>query len=66
MAARTRLRRLDAASSLNDLAQISGNRLETLRGDRAGQHSIRINDQWRVCFIWRDGNAYDVEIVDYH
>jgi proteic killer suppression protein len=45
---------------------IRGNRLEALKGDRTGQHSIRINDRWRVCFSWHDGNAYDVEIVDYH
>ena len=64
--ARTRLARLHAATSLHDLAQIRGNRLEALKGDRAGQHSIRINDQWRICFTWRDGNAYGVEIVDYH
>jgi len=63
--ARTRLARLHAATSLNDLAQIRGNRLEALKGKRRGQHSIRINDQWRICFRWRDGNAYDVEIVDY-
>ena len=65
-AARTRLARLDAATSLNDLAQIRGNRLEALKGDRIGQDSIRINNQWRICFQWRDGNAHQVEIVDYH
>lgn len=64
--ARTRLARLHAATSLNDLAQIRGNRLEALKGKRSGQHSIRIQDQWRICFRWRNGNAYDVEIVDYH
>jgi proteic killer suppression protein len=64
--ARKRLRWLDAATSLTDLAAIRGNRLEALKGDRAGQHSIRVNDQWRICFSWREGNAYDVEIVDYH
>jgi toxin HigB-1 len=64
--ARKRLLWLDAATSLADLSAIRGNRLETLKGDRAGQHSIRINDRWRICFSWRDGNAYDVEIVDYH
>ncbi|MGB7758961.1 MAG: type II toxin-antitoxin system RelE/ParE family toxin [Bryobacteraceae bacterium] len=64
--ARKRLRWLDAATSLTDLGAIRGNRLEALKGDRAGQHSIRINDRWRICFSWRDGNAYDVEIVDYH
>jgi len=57
---------VDAAEQLEDLRVPPGNRLEKLKGDRAGQHSIRINDQWRVCFRWRDGNAYDVEIVDYH
>jgi proteic killer suppression protein len=64
--ARKRLRWLDAATSLADLAAIRGNRLEALKGDRTGQHSVRINDRWRVCFSWRDGNAHDVEIVDYH
>jgi proteic killer suppression protein len=57
---------LDAAESLEDLRAIPGNRLEKLAGDRAGQHSIRINDQWRVCFRWKEGDAEDVEIVDYH
>lgn len=57
---------LDAAESLEDLRRPPGNRLEKLTGDRAGQHSIRINDQWRVCFRWKDGDAEDVEIVDYH
>ncbi|MEX0833662.1 MAG: type II toxin-antitoxin system RelE/ParE family toxin [Actinomycetota bacterium] len=61
-----KLRILDAASDLNDLRVPPGNRLERLHGKRAGQHSIRINEQWRVCFRWRDGDAYDVEIVDYH
>jgi toxin HigB-1 len=56
---------LDAAASLRDLRQPPGNRLEALKGDRTGQHSIRINDQWRICFRWKDG-AEDVEIVDYH
>jgi proteic killer suppression protein len=65
-AARTRLARLHAATSLNDLTQIRGNRLEALKGDRTGQHSIRINDKWRICFQWLDANAYQVEIVDYH
>ena len=64
--ARKRLRWLDAATSLPDLAAIRGNGLEGLRGDQAGQHSIRINDRWRICFVWRDGNPHDVEIVDYH
>jgi proteic killer suppression protein len=57
---------LHAARELQDLASPPGNRLEALRGDRVGQHSIRINDQGRICFVWKDGNAYDVEIVDYH
>jgi proteic killer suppression protein len=64
--ARRKLRLLHAARSLNDLASIPGNRLEVLKGDRKGQHSIRINDQWRICFVWRDGAAWNVEIVDYH
>ena len=57
---------LDAAESLSDLRVPPGNRLEALKGDRTGQHSIRINDQWRVCFVWRASDAFDVEIVDYH
>ena len=57
---------LDAAETLDDLRVPPGNRLEKLSGDREGQHSIRINDQWRICFRWRDGDAADVEIVDYH
>jgi len=57
---------LNAAITLDNLRVPPGNQLEGLRGDRAGQHSIRINDQYRVCFLWRDGNASDVEIVDYH
>ena len=61
-----KLRMLDAADSLDDLRVPPGNRLERLRGDRQGQHSIRINDQWRICFRWRGGDAHDVEIVDYH
>lgn len=61
-----KLRQLDAATELRDLASPPGNRLETLRGDRAGQHSIRINDQWRLCFVWRNNDAYLVEIADYH
>ena len=64
--ARRKLRYLDAASRLDDLRVPPANRLETLKGDRAGQHSIRVNDQWRICFRWRKGNALDVEIVDYH
>ena len=51
---------------LRDLLAPPGNRLEALRGDRSGQHSIRINDQWRICFVWRGSNAEQVEIVDYH
>ena len=61
-----KLRMLDAATVLDDLRLPPGNRLEKLRGERAGQHSIRINQQWRICFRWRSGDAYDVEIVDYH
>ena len=57
---------LAAATSLTDLGAIRGNRLEALKRDRTGQHSIRINDRWRICFSWREGNAHDVEIVDYH
>jgi toxin HigB-1 len=57
---------LDAAESLEDLRSPPGNRLEKLRGDREGQHSIRVNDQWRICFTWTDGDAHHVEIVDYH
>ena len=65
-AALRKLRMLDAATSLNDLRVPPANRLEKLKGDRAGQHSIRINRQWRVCFVWRSGDAREVEIVDYH
>ena len=61
-----KLRIVDAAMSLNDLRVPPGNRLERLRGERAGQHSIRINDHWRICFRWDEGDAHDVEIVDYH
>lgn len=61
-----RLTVLDAAESLQDLAALPSNRLERLTGDRKGQHSIRINQQWRVCFRWGGDGAYDVEIVDYH
>jgi len=57
---------LDAAERLEDLRIPPGNRLEKLSGNREGQHSIRINDQWRICFHWSDGNVYEVEIVDYH
>lgn len=57
---------LNAAVSLQDLKSPPGNRLEALKGNRAGQHSIRINDQYRICFRWKDGDAYDVEVTDYH
>ena len=57
---------LNNARTINDLRAPPGNRLETPSGDRSGQISIRINDQWRICFVWREGNAYQVEIVDYH
>jgi proteic killer suppression protein len=65
-AARQKLRFLAAAHELRDLMSPPGNRLEALKGNRAGQHSIRINDQWRICFRWVEGGAEDVEIVDYH
>jgi toxin HigB-1 len=61
-----KLLQLHAATELRVLASPPGNRLEALRGDRLGQHSIRINEQWRICFIWRDGHCHEVEIVDYH
>ncbi len=61
-----KLRLLHAARTLNDLRNPPGNNLEALVRDRAGQHSLRINQRWRLCFVWRDGDAYDVEIVDYH
>ncbi|MEZ6235264.1 MAG: type II toxin-antitoxin system RelE/ParE family toxin [Phycisphaerales bacterium] len=61
-----KLRYLDAAATLDDLRVPPGNRLEALHGDRQGQHSIRVNDQWRVVFTWQDGDAHEVEIVDYH
>ncbi len=61
-----KLRQLDASRTMDDLRNPPGNRLEALRADRAGQWSIRINDQWRICFVWREGDASDVEIVDYH
>lgn len=61
-----KLAQLDAAATLEFLRSPPGNRLEELQGDRAGQHSIRINDRWRVCFVWREGGPHDVEIVDYH
>lgn len=61
-----KLEMLDGAGDLDDLKSPPGNRLEALAGSRTGQHSIRINDQWRICFSWRDGNAFEVEITDYH
>ena len=61
-----KLRMLNRSTTLADLRVPPANRLEKLRGDRAGQYSIRINDQWRICFTWRNGDAYDVGIVDYH
>jgi proteic killer suppression protein len=64
--ARRKLRQLEIADQLDDLRVPPGNRLEALRGDRSGQYSIRINDQWRVCFKWEGAGAEDVEIVDYH
>ena len=64
--ARRKLEYLHRARTLRDLLAPPGNRLEALTGGRAGQHSIRINDQWRICFVWRGGNAGQVEIVDYH
>jgi proteic killer suppression protein len=64
--ARRKLRQLEIAGRLEDLRVPPGNRLEALKGDRAGTHSIRINDQWRVCFRWTNAGAEDVEIVDYH
>jgi proteic killer suppression protein len=57
---------VDAAEQLEDLRVPPGNRLEKLKGDRAGQHSIRVNDQWRICFRWKNGNAFDVVVIDYH
>jgi len=64
--ANRKLTQIHNARSLNDLRAPPGNRLEALVGHRRGQHSIRINDQWRICFVWRDGDAYDVEVTDYH
>lgn len=61
-----KLRMLNRSQTLQDLRVPPANRLEKLSGDRAGQYSIRINEQWRICFVWREGDAYDVEIVDYH
>ncbi len=64
--AKAKLQMVDAASVLEDLRIPPGNRVEALKGNRAGQHSIRINDRWRLCLIWRDGETWDVEVVDYH
>jgi len=64
--ARKKLVILDAVTELNDLRVPPGNQLEALKGNRRGQHSIRINDQWRICFRWRAGDSFDVEISDYH
>lgn len=64
--AQIKLAILGAATSLNDLLELRGNRLEALKGDRSGQHSIRINDQYRICFVWTGTDATEVEIVDYH
>ena len=61
-----KLRMLNRAEDLNDLRVPPGNRLEALKGQRKGQHSIRINDQWRICFLWQDKDVFDVEITDYH
>jgi proteic killer suppression protein len=61
-----KLVQLDAAESLEDLRVPPGNRLEALRGDRKGRHTIRVNDRWRVCFVWREGDAHEVEVVGYH
>ena len=65
-AAQKKLIMLDSARTLDALRSPPSNRLEALAGNRAGQHSIRINDQWRICFLWQDGDAHEVEIVDYH
>lgn len=64
--ARSKLRLIDAARLIEDLRLPPGNRLEALKGDRVGQHSIRVNDQWRLCFRWSDGDANEAELVDYH
>jgi len=64
--ARRKLRMLNNAATLDDLRIPPANRLEALKSDRKGQHSVRINDQWRICFRWRDADAHDVQIVDYH
>ncbi len=65
-AARRKLALLDSAVKLEEMLSPPGNRLEALSGDRRGQYSIRINQQWRICFTWKDGDAYQVEVVDYH
>lgn len=64
--ARRKLLMIDAATTINDLRVPPGNRLEQLKGKRAGQHSVHINDQWRICFRWKDGDSYEVEICGYH
>lgn len=64
--ARQKLKMIDAARDIADLRSPPGNRLEELKGDRRGQYSIRVNDQWRICLSWSDGEAYEVELVDYH
>ena len=64
--AKRKLDQVHAAASLSDLRAIPGNRLEALTGDRSGEHSIRVNDQWRICFVWKEPDAFDVGIVDYH
>lgn len=64
--ARRKLLQIDAAPRLDDLRVPPGNRLEALAGDRKGQHSIRVNDQWRICFVWKADGVHNVEIVDYH
>jgi toxin HigB-1 len=61
-----KIAQIHAAVALSDISIFPGNRFEVLKGDRAGQHSIRINDQYRICFVWREGDAYEVDIVDYH
>lgn len=66
IAAERKLQQLDSAATLDALRVPPGNRLEKLAGDRAGQHSIRINEQWRLCFVWKEDGVHDVEIVDYH
>jgi len=64
--ANRKLMQIHNARTIEDLRAPPGNRLEALSGNRKGQHSVRINDQWRICFVWRDGDAHDVEVVDYH